>query len=98
MRADMAKVIVERSRKKGCAWNKPKGYQRRLRRFGEDGPPAQEGIKACWQGHTKFLNEQSGLCAATSTARSAGPGTRSSPRSAPTSTAALPSRTTSATT
>jgi hypothetical protein len=36
MRADMAKVIVERPRKKGCAWNKPKGYQRKLRRYGED--------------------------------------------------------------
>jgi hypothetical protein len=46
MRADMAKVIVERPRKKGCAWNKPKGYQRRLHRYGENGPPAREGIKA----------------------------------------------------
>ena len=60
MRADMAKVIVERPRKKGCAWNKPKGYQRRLRRYGEDGPPAREGIKACWQGRTKSLNEHLG--------------------------------------
>lgn len=57
MRADMAKVIVERPRKKGCAWHKPKGYQRRLRRYGEDGPPVREGIKACWQGRTKYLNE-----------------------------------------
>jgi hypothetical protein len=60
MRADMAKVIVERPRKKGCAWNKPKGYQRRLRRCGEDGPPAREGIKACWRGGTKYLNEHLG--------------------------------------
>ena len=60
MRADMAKVIVERPRKKGCAWHKPKGYQRRLRRYGEDGPPAREGIKACWQGRTKYLNEHLG--------------------------------------
>lgn len=60
MRADMAKVIVERPRKKGCAWNKPKGYRRRLRRYGDDGPPAREGIQACWQGHTKYLNEHLG--------------------------------------
>src|ERR1043165_3926823 len=60
MRPDMAKVIVERPRKKGWAWNKPKGYQRRLRRYGEDGPPAREGIRACWQGRTKCLNEHLG--------------------------------------
>ena len=60
MRADMAKVIVERPRKKGHAWNKPKGSQRRLRRYGEDGPPQREGIRACWQSHTKFLNEHLG--------------------------------------
>jgi hypothetical protein len=60
MRADMAKVIVERPRKKARAWKKPKGYQRRLRRYGEDGPPAREGIKACWQGRTKILNEHLG--------------------------------------
>ena len=60
MRADMAKVIVERPRKKGGAWNKPKGYQRRLRRHGEDGPPTREGIKARWQAHTKDLNEHLG--------------------------------------
>jgi hypothetical protein len=60
MRADMAKVIVERPRKKGCAWNKPKGYQRRLRRYGDDGPPVREGIKACWRGRLKYLNEHLG--------------------------------------
>jgi len=60
VRADMAKVIVERPRKKGCAWHKPKGYQRQLRRYGADGPPCREGIKACWQGRTKYLNEHLG--------------------------------------
>jgi hypothetical protein len=60
MRSDMAKVIVERPRKKGHAWNKPKGYLRALRRYGEDGPPAREGIKACWAGQTKYLNEHLG--------------------------------------
>jgi hypothetical protein len=56
----MAKVIVERPRKKGCAWPKPKGYDRRLRRYGDDGPPGREGIKACWRGRTKYLNEHLG--------------------------------------
>jgi hypothetical protein len=42
----MAKVIVERPRIKGCAWNKPKGYARQLRRFGEDGPPCGE-VSTC---------------------------------------------------
>jgi hypothetical protein len=60
MRADMAKVIVERPRKKGRAWHKPKGNQRRLARYGEDGPPAHEGIKACWMSRTKYLNEHLG--------------------------------------
>jgi hypothetical protein len=60
MRADMAKVIVERPRFKGGAGKKPKGYRRRLRRYGEDGPPGREGIKACWQGGTKSFNEHLG--------------------------------------
>lgn len=60
MRADMAKVIVERPRKKGHSWNKPKGYQRQLRRLGVDGSPSREGIKARWQGRTKDLNEHLG--------------------------------------
>jgi hypothetical protein len=60
MRSDMAKVIVERPRKKGCAWHKPKGYLRRLRRYGDDGPPSREGIKACWRGRIKHLNEHLG--------------------------------------
>jgi hypothetical protein len=60
MRADMAKVIVERPRKKGRAWKKPKGYQRQMRRYGDDGPPSREGIKACWQDGAKFLNEHLG--------------------------------------
>jgi hypothetical protein len=60
MRADMDKVIVERPRKKSSAWDKPKGYQRRLHRYGEDGPPSREGIKACWRDGTKYLNEHLG--------------------------------------
>jgi hypothetical protein len=60
MRADMAKVIVERPRAKGVACNKPKGYQRQLHRCGEDGPPRREGIKARWMGRLKMLNEHLG--------------------------------------
>jgi hypothetical protein len=60
MRADMAKVIVERPRLKGRSWHKPKGYKRRLCRYGEDGPPSREGITACWQGGSKYLNEHLG--------------------------------------
>lgn len=60
MRADMAKVIVERPRKKARSCRKPKGYRRRLHRYGTDGPPAREGIKACWLGRTKILNEHLG--------------------------------------
>lgn len=60
MRADMAKVIVERPRKKGCAWKKPKGYKKLLHRYGEDGPPCREGIMRPWQEHTKNLNEHLG--------------------------------------
>jgi hypothetical protein len=60
MRADMAKVIVERPRKKGCAFHKPKGYQRCLNRYGEDGPPCREGIKRRWGHGLKYLNEHLG--------------------------------------
>ncbi len=60
MRSDMAKVIVERPRKRGWAWNKPKGYQRRLNRLLDDAPPIREGIKDRWQDHTKILNEHFG--------------------------------------
>jgi hypothetical protein len=60
MREDMAKVIVERPRLKRWAWDRPKGRQRQLQRYGEDGPPRREGIKAPWQGGTKCLNEHLG--------------------------------------
>jgi hypothetical protein len=60
MRADMAKVIVERPRIKSRAWKKPKGYQRRMRQYGDDGPPVREGMKSCWEGGTKELNEHLG--------------------------------------
>jgi hypothetical protein len=58
MREDMAKVIVERPRL-GGAGPKPKGYRRRLRRYGEDGPPGREGIRARWPDR-KGLNEHLG--------------------------------------
>jgi hypothetical protein len=55
----MAKVIVERPRI-GTSSRKPKGYKRRLRRYGEEGPPHCEGINAPWHGCGKFLNEHLG--------------------------------------
>jgi len=60
MRPDMDKVIVERPRRKGHAWLKPKGYRRRLARYGEDGPPRREGMKQRWGHGTKWLNEHLG--------------------------------------
>jgi hypothetical protein len=57
MRPDMAKVIVERPRLKGYAWNKPKGYQRKLRKLAADGPPLREGMKRRWKQNSKLLNE-----------------------------------------
>ena len=60
MRSDMAKVIVERPRKRRWAWNKPKGLQRRLNRLLGEGPPIREGMKARWQKHTKIFNEHLG--------------------------------------
>jgi hypothetical protein len=60
MRSDMAKVIVEKPRRKGWAGKRPKGYRQRLRAFGSDGPPIREGVKARWQGGTKSLNEHLG--------------------------------------
>jgi hypothetical protein len=60
MRSDMAKVIVERPRKKGRAWRKPKGFLREQQKLFEEGLPFREGIKRCWQGHTKYLNEHLG--------------------------------------
>jgi hypothetical protein len=56
----MAKVIVERPRHKGWASDRPKGYLRRLRRYGDDGPPCREGIQARWRGGTKSFNEHLG--------------------------------------
>jgi hypothetical protein len=45
----------------GRTWarRKPKGYKRRLSRYGDDAP-AREGIKACWGSGTKLLNEHLG--------------------------------------
>src|SRR5262245_55118519 len=57
VRSDMAKVIVERPRLRGWAWNKPKGYQRRQRRSLAEGLPVREGIQARWQNHIKEFNE-----------------------------------------
>jgi len=61
MRSDMAKVIVERPRFGSRTRGKPKGYQRRLRRLFDEGPPAREGIKRRCQGaRHKMFNEHLG--------------------------------------
>jgi hypothetical protein len=60
MRDDMDKVIVERPRIGSRSKCPPKGEQRRLRRYGEEGPPSKEGISKCWLGQRKFLNEHLG--------------------------------------
>ncbi len=60
MRADMAKVIVERPRLGSRSRGKAKGYRRRLRRYGEDGPPMRGGFKAYPISGSKFLNEHLG--------------------------------------
>jgi hypothetical protein len=59
MRADMAKVIVERPRFGSRARGKGKGYRRRLQRLRPDELPRREGIKVC-SGGTKMLNEHLG--------------------------------------
>jgi hypothetical protein len=56
----MAKVIVERPRIKAWAWDRPRGYQKRLRRQTDDGPPSREGMTARWQGGQKIFNEHLG--------------------------------------
>jgi hypothetical protein len=60
VRGDMAKVIVERPRRRGWAWTKPKGYGRKLRRDGDSDALQREGMKARWQSHTKSFNEHLG--------------------------------------
>jgi hypothetical protein len=62
MRAEMAKVIVERPRRGSCLHGKPKGYRKLLRLQLEkgEGGPIQEGMKRRCRGGTKFLNEHLG--------------------------------------
>ena len=60
MRPDMAKVIVERPRIKSWAWQKPKGYAKRMKDYGDDGPPRREGIRSRWHNGSKCLNEHLG--------------------------------------
>ncbi|HEV3258808.1 MAG TPA: hypothetical protein VG013_18195 [Gemmataceae bacterium] len=60
MRADMAKVIVERPRLGSRGRGKPKGYRRALQRLSDDGLPIREGIKRRCRGGTKSLNEHLG--------------------------------------
>src|SRR5262245_7518925 len=60
MRADMAKVIVERPRFGSRIRGKPKGYRRSVQRLTEDGGPIREGMKRRCRGGSKMLNEHLG--------------------------------------
>src|SRR5262249_60160409 len=60
MRADMAKVIVERPRFGSRIHGKPKGYRRSVQRLSEDGGPPREGMKRRCRGGCKTLNEHLG--------------------------------------
>jgi len=62
MRADMAKVIVERPRLKQGYRKTPKGYKKQNRRMIErdGGTPIREGIKRPYGWATKTLNEHLG--------------------------------------
>src|SRR5437762_2668741 len=60
MREDMAKVIVERPRKRGCALNKPKSYAKQLYRIAAEDQPKRESIKRRWWAGEKYLNEHLG--------------------------------------
>ena len=60
MRADMAKVIVERPRLGRTGSHKVKGEQRRLARYGDDGPPSREGLKFRYGHNRKHFNEHLG--------------------------------------
>ena len=59
MRADMAKVIVERPRVGSRARNAGKGYRKRLQRYGLEDAPRRESIYRRG-GRTKSLNEHLG--------------------------------------
>jgi hypothetical protein len=60
MRADMAKVIVERPRFGSRMHGKPKGYRRSLQRLRGDEGPLREGMKRRCRGGAKSLNEHLG--------------------------------------
>jgi hypothetical protein len=57
MRADMAKVIVERPRFGSRDKGEAKGYRRRRQRLAPEDQPRREGIKARVAGGSKRLNE-----------------------------------------
>ena len=60
MRADMAKVLVERPRPGSRDGSRPvKGYRKQLRKAmtGPDGPVAREGMTVRHRGHERFFNE-----------------------------------------
>lgn len=60
MRADMAKVIVERPRYASAAPSRAKGYRRQLARDWPENVPRREGMKRRCRGGTKAFNEHLG--------------------------------------
>jgi hypothetical protein len=60
MRADMAKVIVERPRYGSRCKHPPKGERKRRQKLGLDGLPRREGVRRRWGGLQKGLNEHLG--------------------------------------
>jgi hypothetical protein len=57
MRADMAKVIVERPRVGSRSKHEGKGYHRRRQRLAPEDQPRREGIKVRANGGSKYLSE-----------------------------------------
>lgn len=60
MRADMAKVIVERPRIGSRTPSRKKGYKRSLQRIGFDNLPLREPMLGLFRGGDKWLNEHLG--------------------------------------
>jgi hypothetical protein len=60
MRADMAKVIVERPRVGSRAPSRKKGYRKYIQQTGLDDLPRREPLLGHWRGKGRWLNEHLG--------------------------------------
>lgn len=60
MRADMAKVIVERPRIGSRARSRKKGYRKFIQRTDIENLPTREPLLGHWRGRSRFLNEHLG--------------------------------------